>query len=223
MRTLKTLLATTVLATGASLASAASVDFTGIAPGLGGTLGPSVTVNSSDLSFSVTATVSGAIGSSAQVSGFSLDGFGVGKYAANPFATNGGAYYAIQGGETLHLSFDQTVDVGTLKLRQWEGPDRGTVTVHTLTGSQTFNLAGDNCGLCTGQDVALNMLGVTQIDVTGVFNGKILGIPATQFFVAGFSNVQVSEVPVPAAVWLFGSALAGLGGIARKRGQKTRK
>ncbi|HUH37474.1 MAG TPA: hypothetical protein VL027_05965 [Spongiibacteraceae bacterium] len=218
MRTLKTLLATTVLATGASLASAASVDFTGIAPGLGGTLGPSVTVNSSDMSFSVTATVSGAIGNKAHVSGYALDGFGVGTYKL--FSDN---YYAIQGGETLHLSFDQTVDVGTLKLRQWEGPDRGTVTVHTLTGSQTFNLAGDNCGLCTGQDVALNVLGVTRIDVTGVYNGKILGIPATQFFVAGFSDVQVSEIPVPAAAWLFGSALAGLGGIARKRGQKTRK
>jgi hypothetical protein len=29
---------------------------------------------------------------------------------------------------------------------------------------------------------------------------------------------QVAAVPVPAAVWLFGSALAGLGVIARRRG-----
>jgi len=28
----------------------------------------------------------------------------------------------------------------------------------------------------------------------------------------------VAAVPVPAAVWLFGSALAGLGVIARRRG-----
>jgi hypothetical protein len=31
------------------------------------------------------------------------------------------------------------------------------------------------------------------------------------------TNVSVSEVPVPAAAWLFGSALVGLSGVARRR------
>jgi hypothetical protein len=30
-------------------------------------------------------------------------------------------------------------------------------------------------------------------------------------------SIQTNEVPLPAAVWMFGSAMLGLGGIARKR------
>ena len=37
------------------------------------------------------------------------------------------------------------------------------------------------------------------------------------FFGASIDNVWVSAVPVPAAVWLFGSALAGLGWMRRKQ------
>jgi hypothetical protein len=33
----------------------------------------------------------------------------------------------------------------------------------------------------------------------------------------GLDNIVVSKVPVPAAVWLFGSALAGLSWLGRKR------
>ena len=32
-----------------------------------------------------------------------------------------------------------------------------------------------------------------------------------------FDNVSVSAVPVPAAVWLFGSGLIGLAGFARRK------
>ena len=40
---------------------------------------------------------------------------------------------------------------------------------------------------------------------------------------AGVDNYQltVSAVPIPAAVWLFGSALAGLGVIGRRKGKAT--
>lgn len=37
---------------------------------------------------------------------------------------------------------------------------------------------------------------------------------------AGFDNVTVNAVPVPAAAWLMGSALLGLGGVARRRAQR---
>lgn len=36
----------------------------------------------------------------------------------------------------------------------------------------------------------------------------------------GFDNVTVNAVPVPAAAWLMGSALLGLGGISRRRTQR---
>ena len=37
---------------------------------------------------------------------------------------------------------------------------------------------------------------------------------------AGLDNVTVNAVPVPAAAWLMGSALLGLGGVARRRAQR---
>ncbi len=40
---------------------------------------------------------------------------------------------------------------------------------------------------------------------------------ATVTFLAGFGEVSPSEVPVPAAAWLFGSALVSLAGLGRKR------
>ena len=43
------------------------------------------------------------------------------------------------------------------------------------------------------------------------------GFGISHFFVAGGEKLDVSEVPLPAAVWLFGSAFAGLMGVARKR------
>lgn len=41
-------------------------------------------------------------------------------------------------------------------------------------------------------------------------------IAGNTFNVAAFDNIVASVVPIPAAVWLFGSALAGLGWIRRR-------
>ena len=43
------------------------------------------------------------------------------------------------------------------------------------------------------------------------------GGAAVEFVDGSISGVVVSAVPIPAAVWLFGSALAGLGWLRRKR------
>ena len=40
---------------------------------------------------------------------------------------------------------------------------------------------------------------------------------STAYFFTGLDDIVVSTVPVPAAVWLFGSALAGLGWLKRKQ------
>jgi len=52
------------------------------------------------------------------------------------------------------------------------------------------------------------------------FSSAWTGLTSVQFTVGDFDvldNVVISAVPLPAAVWLFGSALAGLGWIRRKR------
>ena len=45
----------------------------------------------------------------------------------------------------------------------------------------------------------------------------VFGTASGSLFFHGVDNITVSAVPVPAAAWLFGSALAGLGWIRRKQ------
>jgi hypothetical protein len=46
------------------------------------------------------------------------------------------------------------------------------------------------------------------------FDGDIGGLtPFTSYYLAG----QINPVPIPAAVWLFGTALIGLVGFSKKK------
>ena len=89
----------------------------------------------------------------------------------------------------------------------------GTSTASTLTV--------DSFGNITGGSVTLNA------STPGTFNGDLaLDVDAGTWTLEAGGIVQssgtgafaqVSAVPVPAAVWLFGSALIGLTGVARRR------
>ena len=58
---------------------------------------------------------------------------------------------------------------------------------------------------------------------TAVLDSSWQGLQSVEIFSAavpygsGIDNIVVSAVPIPAAVWLFGSALAGLGWMRRKQ------
>ena len=68
-------------------------------------------------------------------------------------------------------------------------------------------LAATSASLGLGYDINGNYIGGTPFDgIRGLIN---IG--------SGNSLVVTSVVPVPAAVWLFGSGLFGLIGIARRR------
>lgn len=179
-------------------ANATSFDFTGYS---GSNLGITITELSSDES--ITATISSDSG----VSAFNLDGLGVA----------GGGYRSIQGNETLHIDFDFSVDIETLHLRQWEGPDDAIITL-TFSNHTTQNIlvTDDNGGIFnTNEYVALNAFNVVGLSISGIDNGTVLGIPKTQFFVAGIQGVQISEVPLPAALGLFCLSFACLIGMRR--------
>ncbi len=66
-------------------------------------------------------------------------------------------------------------------------------------GGITLNLALDN--------YTVNFLGTPNA------NGRTTGLT----LIASIQEVQTSAVPVPAAVWLFGSALMGLVGVSRRK------
>ena len=65
-------------------------------------------------------------------------------------------------------------------------------------------------GSCTYTSTDINGDGVLGI---GMIDGAFPGFRANFDFVAP----EVSQVPVPAAVWLFGSGLLGLVGVARRK------
>ena len=198
----------TAIVCSASVQASTQFNFTG--NGGSTNFGNTVVAMSDDGSLTATITAS-RHGSTSGVSGFNLDGYGVAD----------GGYRSIQGNETLHITFSQAVDIDTLHLRQWEGPDEGQAVISFNGGTTTQTISADTGGAFdTNEYVALNATGVTSLDITGIYTGTLFFVEKTQFFVAGLQGVTASpsEVPVPAAAWLFGSALLGLGQLKRRKG-----
>jgi len=127
-----------------------------------------------------------------------LDGLGV---KTNFFNLSG-----IQNGETIRVDFSQTVNIENIKLRQWEGPD-DAVLVGYGDGT-SVNLTADSCWSCSAETFNVNLTGIDYLTLTGDSGLSV-------FFLAEISGV--SAVPLPAAAWLFGSALFGLGFVKRRR------
>lgn len=101
----------------------------------------------------------------------------------------------------------------TLNLNAWDG---------LIDGSSKMNLFGF-AGPCSGTGCSVSIAEVTQNSIfyTGDANSTI-GIHMNFALSAGDSVTfdtlfDVTPVPVPAAVWLFGSGLIGLAGFARRK------
>jgi len=73
------------------------------------------------------------------------------------------------------------------------------------TVSKTYEFTLDTWGTVTFDN---SWSGLTSISVSAINNPS---------FDSAIDNITVSAVPVPAAVWLFGSALAGLGWMHRRK------
>ena len=104
-------------------------------------------------------------------------------------AANGGVY-------TFHLTGNQ---VAAATLFDWST----SLDIAVLT---IFDCPVSGGGNCTG--ASLPMAG-------GPFAGSSPGFNGTT--VDDFPSSGVAPIPVPAAVWLFGSGLLGLVGVARRR------
>lgn len=93
----------------------------------------------------------------------------------------------------------------------------------TLDNSTYGNLWADNIYFL---DANKNLIGslVIQGSIPGYvanLNTPLFGVKEVVFASGAlYDNITVSEVPVPAAAWLMGSALLGLGGVARRRSQR---
>jgi hypothetical protein len=114
---------------------------------------------------------------------------------------------ALGSGETLRIDFDQTINLGELHLTRFGRRD--SVLVSWENGS----LLVDDGSTAADEFRQLNLQSIDWITLTGQGNRK-------QFFVAGLNNV--SAVPLPAAGWLFASAI-GLMASLRRLKQKVDK
>ncbi|MBK8816337.1 MAG: VPLPA-CTERM sorting domain-containing protein [Methylococcaceae bacterium] len=100
----------------------------------------------------------------------------------------------------------------------WEfGSDTDGSAFVAITGNPDFNF--DALVRVNGLDV----LTFASSALDKVFNLSFLAGDIVEFIVSGTAgrigniDISVSGVPVPAAVWLFGSALMGMMGISRRK------
>jgi hypothetical protein len=174
----------------ATSATADYVDFTGLG-----------SINNSTSSYSQLSTGGVSVTANAgsnNIGSYNLDGFGVHSGRFN--------LPGLQNGETLGFSFNQSVNITGISFRQWEGPDKAT-----LSGSfGSLTLDNDSCAFCSSESFGLNIQGISAFDVSGA---SALSV----FLVEGISFDTVTAVPVPASAWLFGSSLLGLASLARRK------
>lgn len=109
------------------------------------------------------------------------------------FMENGGNYYAV-------ASTDPTSHGTSLSFLTWAAGN------YFLSVSADFNQGVDAFG-----NFATDAYWQTDAGTLGTANAGFNGQSFTSF------NYEVSAVPVPAAVWLFGTGLIGLVGMARRR------
>jgi hypothetical protein len=182
------LLAIAAMGLASSLSNAANFDFTGHG-------NAAAAANQTVDGITVTVSAPGE-----DLGYYNLDGLGVKTGFFN--------LPGLQNGETLRVDFSETVDIATLTMRQWEGPD-AIVLVGWGDGTP-MSLNNDSCAFCSAETFNVGLTGIDYLTITG-------DSALTVTLLAGLGGVTASAVPVPAAAWLFGSALIGLAGIGRQR------
>ncbi len=134
--------------------------------------------------------------------------------AAWEFFGNTGMQYSLN--PTNILSDDGAGNV-TVDFSGWGVTWNGITRIDMSSGAWGANADGEAIVTC-GVDCAENdtyTLSYTARVPAGDPSG--FGNVAFELFLTGTVGAAVSAVPVPAAVWLFGSGLLGLAGVARRR------
>ncbi len=101
----------------------------------------------------------------------------------------------------------------------------GIFNFSSLTGTNEVlscsNVSGSACSFVPDGPQTLQSVSPINWDLlTFVTTSTYTVATTTQNWTITSYQAQAPEVPLPAAAWLFGSALAGLAGVARRRNQQ---
>jgi len=148
----------------------------------------------------------------------------------NPVAGIGPELYVIVGPQvgfdsasfTMSRNDGSSFDVLSMDVGKFLGPDLGRVEMTgTFAGGGSWFLYVETDGNLATYTSA-NGLYNSGCEFDCAFSTYFRNLTSLEFEVYGdpmsIDNIVVSTVPVPAAVWLFGSALAGLGWMRCKTG-----
>jgi hypothetical protein len=183
---------------------------------------PQPVANSIDYTYTLVTNFGAFVSASVELNGqFStLDATGIGQFAENTW-TFINAVYDLTGAAT-----DTTASVigayefldGTVETNGGVGGSIGAVTAtSTLTGG-TAVCVGGSCGSLTP-----GILSHSDLNYYVEFGTFLpVDVDLTVEFVSpsggtGYIMSDAAAVPVPAAAWLFGSAILGLAGVSRRR------
>ncbi len=113
---------------------------------------------------------------------------------------------ALQRGESLTVEFSEAVTVTGITLAAWDGNETATVTANN---GSSLVLGSD----MPGQVDTFSLEGLGEITSFTISSGSFTAVYA----LAGLQVQPIAPVPVPAAAWLFMSAMGGLVGARRMR------
>lgn len=136
--------------------------------------------------------------------------------------------FGLTAGDTITATgiFDDSVLTAGSGIIDFSSGSGNTMTINV--GTEIFTASNDTgFGTGGGPNISLNSLSLTGFDFQAFIgtNGAAADFNSnfTSFDDFGYlfgdwqTTVEITAVPVPAAVWLFGSGLLGLAGIARRK------
>ena len=110
------------------------------------------------------------------------------------------------GGTGMHQTISSTLVNGAFDLSGWNV---------TWNGIASIPLVGNATIICDGNNEAACGIGSTYV-VDGAYHVGGAGF-TTVGYTVHLEGTVAAAIPVPAAVWLFGSGLLGLAGVARRK------
>ena len=143
------------------------------------------------------------------------DFFGEGAFA-NGIDVSGNINWSINGGDSVAINLNSHSGVLNNDIGQVDNNDLffNYATNYFAAGGTSIS-AGDTVALWTDNMIFLSSVELTAPPPGSLFTAHLLNSGDNELI--SIANTSISSVPVPAAVWLFGSGLIGLIAVARRK------